>query len=157
MNVSDFAATVSDELPRTVPDGQPIVMINLLRYHTWAVYPPGTGKEQVTGRQAYDHYSRLTLPHLMKVGGRLIWRADIRASLIAPKEERWDEILLVEYPSRSAFERMIANPEYQSGVIHRTAALEDSRLIAATSPQRIGRLAWWALKLSSKFRSLRSG
>lgn len=151
MKPSDVAI-VLDELSRTVPDGQPIVMINLLRYHARAVYPAGTGKEQITGRQAYEHYSKLTLPHLMKVGGQLIWRADVRAGLIAPKDERWDEILLVRYPSRSAFERMITNPEYQAGVIHRTAALEDSRLIATTGPQRIGRLAWWLLKLSSKFR-----
>jgi hypothetical protein len=47
---------------------------------------------------------------------------------------------------------MITSPDYQADVIHRTAALADSRLLASTSPQRIGRLAWWWLSLSSKFR-----
>jgi uncharacterized protein (DUF1330 family) len=152
MNESDLLRTVLDELARTVPDGQPIVMVNLLRYRAQAVYPPGTTTEPMTGRQAYERYSQLALRHLLKVGGRPSWRADIRGGLIAPKEERWDEIILVEYPSRSAFEQMITSPEYQADVIHRTAALEDSRLFASTSPQRIGRLAWWLLKLSSKFR-----
>jgi hypothetical protein len=47
---------------------------------------------------------------------------------------------------------MISDPAYQSGTIHRTAALEDSRLIACTAPQRIGRFAWWLVKLSTKLR-----
>jgi uncharacterized protein (DUF1330 family) len=152
MNESDLLRTVLEELSRTVPDGQRIVMVNLLRYRAQAEYPPGTVKEPVTGRQAYERYSQCALQHLMKVGGRLIWRADVRGSPIAPPGERWDEILLVEYPSRRAFEQMITSSEYQADVIHRQAALEDSRLFASTSPQRIGRLAWWLLRLSSKFR-----
>jgi uncharacterized protein (DUF1330 family) len=152
MNASDELRTVLEELARTVPEGERVVMINLLRYRAQAVYPPGTVQEPITGRQAYERYSQCVLRHLRKVGGRPIWRADVRGSLIAPHGERWDEVILVEYPSRSAFERMIRSPDYQADAVHRTAALEDSRLFATTSPQRIGRLAWWWLKLSSKFR-----
>jgi uncharacterized protein (DUF1330 family) len=152
MDERDLLRSLLDELSRSVPDGHPIVMINLLRYRAQAVYPPGTLEEPITGRQAYKRYMQRVLRHLMKVGGRPIWRADVRGSLIAPEGERWDEVILVEYPARSAFERMISSPEYQADVIHRTAALEDSRLFVSTSPQRIGRLAWWWLKLSSRFR-----
>jgi uncharacterized protein (DUF1330 family) len=152
MNESDLLRTVLEELSQTVPEGQRIVMINLLRYRAQADYPPGTVTESITGRQAYERYSQRALRHLMKIGGRPIWRADVRGSPIAPPGERWDEIILVEYPSRGAFERMITSSEYQADVVHRTAALEDSRLFASTAPQRIGRLAWWLLKLSSKFR-----
>jgi len=152
MSESDLLRTVLEELAKTVPDDQPIVMVNLLRYREWALYPAETAKEPITGRAAYQHYSQLVLRHLVKVGGRPIWRADVRAGLIAPKEEQWDEIILVEYPSSRAFERMISSPEYQVDVIHRTAALEDSRLFASTSPQRIGRLAWWLRRLSLRFR-----
>jgi uncharacterized protein (DUF1330 family) len=134
-----------------VPDGQPVVMLNLLRFRDQADYPPGSGIEPATGRQAYERYSQLTFPHLRRVGGRPIWRADARACPIAPQGERWDEVILVHYPSREAFIRMISDPAYQAGTVHRTAALEDSRLIATTSPQPIGRLAWWLLTLSSKF------
>jgi uncharacterized protein (DUF1330 family) len=143
---------ILDDLSAKVPEGQPVVMINLLRFRAKAEYPAGFEAKPVTGRQAYDHYSRLTLPHLIKVGGRLIWRAEGRTCLIAPAGEHWDEALLVRYPSRSAFEQMITNPEYQAGTVHRTAALEDSRLIATTSPQGISRIAWWVLTVVSKFR-----
>jgi uncharacterized protein (DUF1330 family) len=153
MDPNEQVAGILQELAATVPDGQRIVMVNLLRYRDRALYPPGTVTDTVTGRQAYEHYTRLTLPHLRKVGARPIWRADARASLFAPEGERWDEVILVQYPSRSAFARMISNVEYQAGSIHRTAALEDSRLIPTISPQRIGRLAWWLFRLVSISRS----
>jgi uncharacterized protein (DUF1330 family) len=140
------------ELSLQVPDGKPIVMINLLRFREWADYPQGVEAEKLTGRQAYDRYGRHVLPFLMAVRARPIWRGQASCTVIAPGGERWDEAILVEYPSRSAFERMINNPEYQAGLVHRTAGLEDTRLIATTTPQSIPRLAWWLLKLSWKLR-----
>jgi len=140
------------DLARRVPDGQPIVMINLLRFREWADYPAGMKSEKLTGRQAYDRYGRHVLPFLTAVRARPIWRGQASCMVIAPAGERWDEAILVEYPSRSAFERMITNPEYQAGLVHRTAGLEDTRLIATTAPQHISRLAGWLLKLSWRLR-----
>jgi uncharacterized protein (DUF1330 family) len=152
MDERELLKQILDELHAKVPDGQPVVMINLLRYRATAVYPAGSGMKQVTGREAYEHYTRLTIPHLIKVGARPIWRAAAQACFFAPEGESWDDAVLVRYPSRSAFERMITNPDYQAGTMHRTAALEDSRLIPTTSPQQIGRVAWWVIKLVSTFR-----
>jgi len=56
----------------------------------------------------------------------------VRATLIAPEAEEWDDALLVEYPSRAAFLEMVSQPEYLAAAPHRSAALEDSRLIATT-------------------------
>jgi uncharacterized protein (DUF1330 family) len=125
-----------------VPDGQRLVMINLLRFRAWANYPPGTRTEKHTGREAYELYSRHAMQYLAEVGGRPIWRGQARFAVIAPAGEQWDEAILVEYPSRGAFERMIVSAGYQSGLYLRTAALDDSRLIATVAPQRIGRVAW---------------
>jgi uncharacterized protein (DUF1330 family) len=132
-----------DAFPLQVPDGQRVVMINLLRFREWADYPPGSKAEKHTGREAYELYSRHAMRFLAQVGGRPIWRGQARFAVIAPAGEQWDEAILVEYPSRSAFERMIGNPGYQSGLYLRTAALDDSRLIATVAPERIGRIAWW--------------
>jgi uncharacterized protein (DUF1330 family) len=129
-----------------VPDGRRLVMINLLRFRERADYPPGTRTEKHTGREAYELYSRHAMKFLAKVGGRPIWRGEARFAVIAPAGEQWDEAILVEYPSRNAFERMIGNADYQAGLYRRTAALDDSRLIATIAPQRIGRLAWWFLR-----------
>jgi uncharacterized protein (DUF1330 family) len=151
MSASETVSEVLQALA-TIPDGQPVVMINLLRYRAGAVYPPGTETEPRTGRQAWEQYSQHMLPIFTKIGARPVFRAEAGVTLIGPNEARWDEVLIVEYPSRGAIEGMIASPEYQSAMIHRIAALEDARLIACTSPRPIGRLAWWWLKRSSKFR-----
>ena len=50
--------------------------------------------------------------------------------MIAPEAEAWDDAVLVEYPSRAAFLKMLSEPTYQAAVPHRSAALMDSRLIA---------------------------
>jgi hypothetical protein len=70
--------------------------------------------------------------------------------LIGPSDEQWDEIILVLYPRRSSFERMLERPEYQASAQLRVAALQDSRLIAATAPQTIGRIARTLYKLTSR-------
>ena len=41
-------------------------------------------------------------------------------------------IILVRYPSPSAFLDMVTTPDYQSLSGHRTAALADSRLVPTT-------------------------
>lgn len=113
-----------------IPDGQPVVMLNMLRYRTDAEYPAEGGFEPCGGRKAYQRYSREALRFVAGVGGNVVWRGSAQAALIAPPGERWDDVLLVRYPSKQAFLDMISNPGYQAVVVHRTAALEDSRLVA---------------------------
>jgi len=64
----------------------------------------------------------------------VIWQGDAKHAFIAPPDEQWDEVLLVEYPSKDAFLAMLKSPGYQAITFHRTAALEDARLIV-TVPQ----------------------
>ena len=114
-------------------DGKPIVMINLLRYREQAAYPPDFKAEPCSGREAYGRYAEVALKMVAAVGGRPLWAGSVSGSVIAPDTEAWDDAALVQYPSRAAFARMIARPDYQEVVVHRTAALEDSRLIATTT------------------------
>jgi hypothetical protein len=77
-------------------------MINLLRYRARAVYPPRTETEPRTGQQAWEQYSKHLLPIFTKIRARPVFRAAAGVILIGPKETRWDEVLLVEYPARAA-------------------------------------------------------
>jgi len=108
----------------------PLVMINLLRYRERAQYPPGAGADPCSGREAYQRYAAVALQKVTSVGGRIVWMGRVAASVIAPEGEDWHDAVLVEYPSRKAFLAMLALPDYQAAVVHRTAALADSRLIA---------------------------
>jgi uncharacterized protein (DUF1330 family) len=53
--------------------------------------------------------------------------------VIGPEGEQWDDVLLVQYPSRRAFLTMVGRADYQQAVVHRRAALADSRLIATAA------------------------
>ena len=113
-------------------DDSPLVMINLLRYREQAAYAEGFAAEPCSGREAYQRYGAVAAQRIASVGGRMVWMGSVRATLIAPDAEEWDDAVLVEYPSRKAFLEMVSQPEYLAAAPHRTAALEDSRLIATT-------------------------
>jgi len=70
-----------------------------------------------------------TLPHLKKSGGELVFYGKGGPFLIGPANERWDAAMLVRQSSVAEFMAFASNPEYMEGMAHRTAALEDSRLL----------------------------
>lgn len=117
-------------------DETPIVMVNLLRYRDEADYAgaAGTGAgfdaSPCTGREAYARYGAVAVECVAEAGGRVQWAGRVAAGVIAPEGEEWDDVVLVRYPSRAAFLRMLASERYRAVAPHRTAALLDSRLIA---------------------------
>ena len=120
-----------------MPSDTPILMLNLLRFSSHAAYDADSPFVPCSGREAYARYSRTALAKVQGVGGEVQVMADVHLALIAPKEERWDLLLLVRYPSSAAFLNMLADPEYQAATVHRSAALEDSRLIATTPAEKL--------------------
>jgi uncharacterized protein (DUF1330 family) len=113
---------------RNIPRGVPVVMLNMLKFRDRAVY--ASGDQRISGRAAYQTYRDGASKLVAKVGGGLVWRGETKAPLIAPAGEKWDEIFLVRYPSIEKFIEMVSSPEYRKIVVHREAALADSRLIA---------------------------
>lgn len=123
-------------LVNNVPNDTAVTMLNLLRFREFSSYKPGAtdaGATGQTGREAYATYSRHVMPLLAGVGGKPVWVGDAYCSVIAPTGESWDEVLLVQYPNKGAFLKMIQSPEYLAIVYHRTAALADSRLVATVA------------------------
>ena len=141
-----------DEFARTAPDDKPIVMLNLLKFRDVAEYG-SRGPQGLTGREAYKQYSKAVVPLVFEVGGQPLWMGDVRGSLIAPEGESWDEVILVHYPSRAAFVRMVRSNAYQAAMHHRTAALLDSRLIE-TSAVRLPRFLLRAARSVTRAKSL---
>ena len=110
----------------------PVRMLNLLRFRNTADYsnaPDLAPDHPISGAEAYRIYSANTMPHLEKVGGEVIFVGVGGPLLIGPSEARWDQVLIVQYPDISAFLSMTQDPEYIAGAGHRTAALEESRLL----------------------------
>lgn len=112
---------VSSEL-----DG-PVVMLNLLKFDKQAKDGEGSG------RDAFQRYGD-ELASIMEARGiTLLWRGRADSVVIGDDDaDGWDEVLLVQYPSRKVFLEMAGSKEYEGVGKHRTSALADSRLIACT-------------------------
>jgi hypothetical protein len=109
-----------------------VVMLNLLRYRAIADYsasPELVPATPITGEAAYRLYMEHTMPHLEKSGGKLLFFGQGGSFLIGPDNERWDAAMLVQQSSPVSFMAFASNAEYLAGIGHRTAALEDSRLL----------------------------
>ena len=109
-----------------LPEEGPVHMLNLVRLRDEATYPDG---RRTTGAEAYAAYGRESGPIFRRVGGRIAWSGDFRLMLIGPADELWDRCFIAEYPSGAAFVEMVKDPAYQNAVVHRQAAVLDSRLI----------------------------
>ncbi|MBW7469696.1 DUF1330 domain-containing protein [Marinobacter sp. M216] len=110
------------------PKDQPVVMLNLLRFRDRANYTDESPER--SGWEAYTLYMQEAAACVKAVGAEVIWSGHSVGSLIAPPDESWDQVLLVRYPSIDAFMAMIESPDYKGVVKHRTAAVQDSRLVA---------------------------
>jgi uncharacterized protein (DUF1330 family) len=112
------------------PAKEPVVMMNLLRFREQAVYPPDHEAPPCSGAEAFGRYGQAVAPLLASRGAESIWQGQQAAMLIGPQDKDWHLAVLVRYPSAGAFVDMATSEEYLAVVAHRTAALEDSRLIA---------------------------
>ncbi len=112
------------------PTGKPVVMLNLLKFRGEANYLPDQDAEPGTGPQAFMRYGEAVAPLLQACGGEQVWQGRPAAMLVGPQDKDWHLAVLVRYPSAQAFIDMVTSTEYTAVAFHRTAALEDSRLIA---------------------------
>jgi len=109
-----------------------VIMLNLLRFRAWADYsgfPAAMPATPISGEQAFDRYIALALPCLQKAGGELILLGKSDHFLIGPFDERWDRVMLIIQQSKEAMLSIMNDAEYTSSLVHRTVALEDSRLL----------------------------
>ena len=116
---------------KALPRDTPIHMLNLIRLKPMADYPedhPNHGKG-MTGLDAYRAYGRTTAHIFGRVGGRQVWVGRPEAVVTGPADERWDLAFIAEYPNAGAFLAMVTDPEYRELVKHRSAGVEDSRLV----------------------------
>lgn len=113
-----------------------VVMLNLLRFRAAADYsstPELAPAEAISGAEAFRRYIEHTLPYLRESGGEVLFLGNGGNFLIGPPEARWDMVMLVRQQSVESFMAFAAHEAYLDGIGHRTAALEDSRLLPLMS------------------------
>ena len=121
---------------KALPRDTPIHMLNLVRFRPLAVYPAGhpLADKGLTGAQAYREYMRTIQPVLERAGGRIAWAGGFECVVTGPAEWPWDETFVMSYPDALSFLGLVKDPDYAPVVVHRQAAVADSRLVRF-SPQ----------------------
>jgi uncharacterized protein (DUF1330 family) len=101
--------------------GGPVVMLNLLRFAEG-------------GAASYEEYARhLRETFLPRYGAKILYAGTGSTVLAAEDGQSWDAVVVVRYPDRAAFSRMVADPEYQQVTHLRTQALTEA-VLQATIP-----------------------
>ncbi|GEM_PF-61110 len=109
-----------------------IVMLNLLRFRDVADYsanPQLAPEVPISGAEAFNRYIEHTLPFLRDSGGEIVFLGDGGEFLIGPEDEKWDLVMLIRQSSAQSFLAFSSHQDYLAGIGHRTAAIENSRLL----------------------------
>jgi uncharacterized protein (DUF1330 family) len=114
-------------------DGDPIYMINLLKYKDRAEYADGR-ETTLSGREAYDIYGAGVAETLAEVGGGIVFMGSVSGLLIGHVEELWDAVAIARYPSRAAMLQMVSSGRYQEIHVHRDAGLAGQLNIETRGP-----------------------
>jgi len=118
-----------------------VVMLNLLRFRETADYsatPELAPSTPISGAAAFQRYIDHTLPYLHETGGDIVFLGAGGSFLIGPEAERWDFVMLIRQQSTESFLAFASHEAYLAGMGHRTAAIEDSRLLPITEVAEAG-------------------
>ena len=111
----------------SAPDEGPVVMLNMLKFK-----PRADGDAAASGADEYRRYGDAAIRMVEARGGKVLWAGKADQILIGDPEEDWDQVILVQYPSRAAFIDMVTQPEYEKAHEHRESGLERTILVACT-------------------------
>ena len=109
-----------------------ITMVHLLKYNATAKYADGR-ETKLTGAGAYDIYRGKMIERATSAGGRLVLSGNVRHLVLGDVEDMWDEVMVVEFPSKEAFVDIISSPAMAEWGVHRRAGLAGQLLIATTT------------------------
>ncbi|WLR97367.1 DUF1330 domain-containing protein [Shinella sumterensis] len=98
-------------------DGQPVVMLNLLRF------------QEDGGRERYAQYLAVATPIVARFGAEIVYVGNGLPALSAEPGQAWDAVALVRYPNRRAFADMAMDADYRDKAAPmREAALAEAVL-----------------------------
>jgi len=126
-----------DPLPEQVkaflanhPEGQPVFMLNLLKFKARATYKDG---EDVSGAEAYARYGEAfgkLVKSLNIDGAHSVYGGKMGSWLIGQGEGEWDAVAIFRYPDAKTMFETVSSERYRKIHKHRKAGLEGQLLIA---------------------------
>ena len=122
-----------------VPADLPIVMLNLVAFNSVARYEDSAAPA-CSGREAYFQRYAPAFREAAAAGNvegiRVVFVGSVAATLVGPKDQHWDAIVLVEYPNFAALRKVLESSAYKTyAEPHRKAALKDWQFVATFQPR----------------------
>lgn len=115
MPVHPISPSNLSHLSSLPPSSSPITMLNLWRFRPTALYAPQhahLSPTPCTGEEATLRY-RSAIQRVVPAGCSVKFMAHPLGNVAAPEgEEKWDVVILVEYPNLQAFRDMVECREY---------------------------------------------
>lgn len=108
--------------------GEPIAMLNLLKFRDKAHYADGRPTE-LTGEQAYRLYGQAFKEIMGPKGVKVLYSGAVKGLLIGDGDDLWDAVAVIRYPSTDVMLAMLRDETYQRAQEHRAAGLEGQLLI----------------------------
>jgi hypothetical protein len=117
-------------------DGQPVYMLNLMRYYDELKRIPGAEAIKGTPAQANAHYEAATIPMVARLGAYPLLGGEVagvggsdgrpHSNLFTfdPGVDDWSRVLVVRYPNRRAFFDLIRDPAYLDVLPYKLASLK---------------------------------
>jgi uncharacterized protein (DUF1330 family) len=113
------------------PEGEPVFMLNLLKFKKRATYNDG---EDISGVEAYGRYATAfgkLLKELGLDGAETVYGGKMRHVLIG--EADWDAVAIVRYPDAKTMFETVSSERYRKIHYHRKAGLEGQLLISCNA------------------------
>ena len=131
--IIDSSAVISTQ--GKIPENSPFVMLNLLHFKKKADYGDRKDIIPCSGQEAYLERYIPAFNEAAKAenitGIKIIYIGAVMGHLVAPANEHWDIVALVQYPDFATFRKVSESSAYmEEAEPHRLAALEDLRLVA---------------------------
>lgn len=106
-------------------DGEPVYMLNVMRYFAELRRVPGAPEFAGTPEEANAHYEAQALPMVQDIGGQPVYGGTAGRNLMTydPALDDWNRVLLVRYPSRRAFLDLVTRPDYAQIAPYKLMAL----------------------------------
>jgi hypothetical protein len=116
-------------------DGQPVYMLNLMRFHDRLQPVPGHPELAGTPEEANTRYEDAVIPMLLRLGAYPSLMSEPQGvrtgaasstNLIGyePDIDDWSRVLVVRYPSRRAFVDLISDPAYLQVMPNKIASMK---------------------------------
>jgi len=108
-------------------DGKPFYMLNLMRYYAELRRLPNAPEFKGTPRESNARYEAAVRSMLLKIGGYPLFAGMPHGKNILehnPSLDDWSRLLLVRYPSRRAFMKLLTNPAYPELEPYKLMALQ---------------------------------